>query len=95
MTVVPHMPCQEFVERVTDYLEGALSPLDRTRLEEHLGACQKCAHYLAQLEITRNLSGRLSEDDVTPEMRGELLDVFSRWNAERHERRGRQGDPEA
>jgi len=81
--VLPHMPCQEFVERVTDYLEGALSAVDLARLEEHLGACAKCAHYLAQLRVTLGLTGRLTEDDVTPEMRGELLDVFARWNAER------------
>lgn len=80
---LPHMPCQEFVERVTDYLEGALSAVDRARLEEHLGDCAKCAHYLEQLKITIKATGRLTEADVTPQMRGELMDVFARWNAER------------
>lgn len=84
--VLPEMPCQEFVERVTDYLEGALSPADTARLEAHLGACAHCAHYLAQLEITLDLAGQLQVDDVTPEMRGDLLQAFSRWNAERGER---------
>ncbi len=81
--VLPEMPCQEFVERVTDYLEGALSAADTTRLETHLGACQHCAHYLAQLEVTLDLAGQLHVDDVTPEMRADLLQAFSRWNAER------------
>ncbi len=81
--VLPEMPCNEFVERVTDYLEGALSADDTARLEAHLGPCAHCAHYLAQLQITLDLAGKLSEDDVTPAMRGDLLQTFSRWNAER------------
>ena len=30
------MSCQELVELVTDYLEGALSEEDRSRFDEHL-----------------------------------------------------------
>ncbi len=81
--VLPPMHCNEFVELVTDYLEGALSASDLLRLETHLGACEKCAHYLAQLELTRDLAGSITDDDITPEMRGDLLDAFSRWKAER------------
>lgn len=80
---VPHMTCREFVERVTDYLEGTLASADNARLEAHLGDCDECAHYLAQLRVTLDLAGRLTEDDVTPAMRGELLDVFDRWQTER------------
>ena len=83
MTTLPEMPCAEFVERVTDYLEGALSADDLHRLEEHLAACAKCAHYLEQLRDTLELTGELREDDITPEMRSELHDVFARWRAER------------
>jgi len=80
---LPAMHCNEFVERVTDYLEGALAADDLARLEEHLGACEKCAHYLAQLKLTRDLAGEITDDDITPAMRGDLLSAFSRWNAER------------
>lgn len=83
MTTLRHMPCAEFVERVTDYLEGALSAEDLARLEEHLGACAKCAHYLQQLRDTLALTGELRADDLTPAMRGELRDVFARWRDER------------
>lgn len=83
MTTLPEMPCAEFVERVTDYLESALSPDDLERLEDHLAVCAKCAHYLQQLRDTLELTGELRENDVTPEMRGELRDVFARWRAER------------
>ena len=49
------IPESEFVERVTDYLEQALEPTDRTRLEEHLAECGPCRDYLEQLRRTRVL----------------------------------------
>lgn len=79
MSTHREMPCLEFVERVTDYLEDALTPGDRTRLEEHLGECTACALYLEQLRTTLVLAGELREEDVSPAMRAELLQVFERW----------------
>ena len=52
--------CVEFVEVVTDYLEGALSARDRARLEAHLTACDGCTRYLAQIRTTIELTGRLT-----------------------------------
>jgi anti-sigma factor RsiW len=78
---LPEMPCQEFVERVTDYLEDALPPEDRTRLEAHLEECAACSLYLEQLGTTLGLAGELREEDVSPEMRAELLGVFARWRS--------------
>ena len=71
--------CVEFVEVVTDYLEGALSARDRARLESHLSACHGCTRYLAQIRTTIELTGRLSTDDVDAlgtEARAELLAAF-------------------
>ena len=79
MSTVPEMPCAEFVERVTDYLEGALSPADLRRLEDHLAACDPCNVYLEQLNTTLQLAGELREDDVSPDMRARLVEVFTRW----------------
>ena len=42
------MACQELVEAVTDFVEGALSNADRARFDEHLGACRGCRTYLDQ-----------------------------------------------
>ncbi|MGH3250243.1 MAG: zf-HC2 domain-containing protein, partial [Trebonia sp.] len=39
--------CQEVVELVTDYLEGALSSADNRRFEAHLAGCPHCTEYLA------------------------------------------------
>ena len=41
--------CREFVELVTDYLEGALPEPERTRFEAHLGECDGCAGYLEDM----------------------------------------------
>ena len=46
------LACRELVELVTEYLEGALSALDRARVNGHLGECVDCAEYVAQIRRT-------------------------------------------
>jgi anti-sigma factor RsiW len=74
--------CQEMVELITDYLEGALPRAQRRRFEAHLAACEHCSEYLAQLRVTIALSGRLRDEDMTPAMREEFTDIYRRWRAE-------------
>lgn len=71
--------CKEFVELVTDYLEGSLSSEDRLRFEEHLAVCDGCETYLKQIEETIRLTGALSEEQITPEAQKKLLDIFRDW----------------
>jgi anti-sigma factor RsiW len=71
--------CQEVVELVTDYLEGALPRGERRRLEAHLADCPHCTEYLAQMRLTIRLTGRLEPDDLTPEMRDDLGELYRRW----------------
>ena len=76
--------CIQFVELVTDYLEGAMTSTDRVRFESHLAACPHCTRYLAQIRATVELSGRLSAADVDAlgrDARAELLAVFRAYNA--------------
>jgi anti-sigma factor RsiW len=70
------MPCQELVGLLTDYLEGALAPEDRQRLEDHLGACPYCAEYVEQMRLTIDSLGGISEESIAPEKRKELLAAF-------------------
>jgi anti-sigma factor RsiW len=42
----------EFVELVTDYVEGALSEPTMSQMEEHLVMCDWCVDYLGQLRST-------------------------------------------
>ena len=74
--------CQQVVELLTDYLEDALPPADRTRLEEHLAVCPNCAEYLVQIGETIRLAGRLTPQDLTPGMTSDLTDLYRRWLAE-------------
>ena len=73
---VEHISCQEVVELVTDYLEGALSPADVARFEHPLTICDGCAFYVEQIRMTVEAVGRIDEDDVPPEIRNGLLAAF-------------------
>lgn len=79
MIDVEAFSCQELVELVTDYLEGALSPADLRRFEEHIATCDGCTEYLRQLRETIRLVGAITREDVSPEAEAELLAVFRSW----------------
>ena len=73
--------CQQAVELMTDYLEGALSDLDRARLEAHLRACPHCTEYLAQIRATIAAVGRVQPESLAPEARQELVSLYRQWKA--------------
>jgi anti-sigma factor RsiW len=73
--------CREAVTMVTDYLEEALSPRDRTRLEAHLAGCANCSEYLAQIQATIAAAGHVEPDDLAPEALDELVSLYRHWRA--------------
>jgi anti-sigma factor RsiW len=74
------LACQELVEIVSYYLEGALPKADRERFEAHLEICEGCRRYLDQMRTTIRVVGTLSEDDLDPGARDQLLQLFREWN---------------
>ena len=76
---VEELSCREVVEILGDYLDGAMTPADRVRLEAHLADCEGCSAYLEQLRVTIRLSGRLSEEAVSSEAMAPLLEAFRAW----------------
>ena len=74
--------CQQAVELVTDYLEGTLSRRDQRRFEAHLKVCPNCAAYLEQIKMTIRLTGQIEPDDLMPEARQELTELYRRWRSE-------------
>lgn len=74
--------CREAVELVTDYLEGTLSRADRKRFEKHLAACEHCTEYLEQIREAISLAGRVTPEQLTPQMREDFTDLYRRWRAE-------------
>ena len=75
--------CQQAVELVTDYLEGALSRADRRRYEAHLTGCPHCTEYLAQMRKTIELTGTLTPDDLTPQMQDDFIGLYRQWRTDR------------
>jgi len=71
-----HISCQEVVELVTDYLEGAMAPEEVARFEHHLGLCDGCVFYVEQIRMTIAAVGHAREDDVPPEVRDDLVRAF-------------------
>ena len=76
----PELACQELVEIITDYLEGALPPSERERFDAHIQTCDGCRDYLEQMRITIRLVGMLSEDDMETAARDHLLQLFRDWH---------------
>jgi predicted anti-sigma-YlaC factor YlaD len=79
-------PCNELVEMVTDYLDGAMEAGDARRLEEHLSACPGCSSVREQFRVILRVSGQLAEADVRqlPDTeRDPLLEAFRNWSATR------------
>lgn len=73
------LTCQELVELITDYIEEALPPADQERVEAHLASCQGCQGYLSQMKTTIRTLGRLTKDDLAPEVKDDLLNLFRDW----------------
>ena len=70
------MACQELVELVTAYLDRSLSRSERRRFRAHISGCDHCTAYVEQMRLVIEASGRLTEDDIDPAVRDELLDAF-------------------
>jgi anti-sigma factor RsiW len=73
------LTCQELVELVTDYLEGALAVRDRERFEAHLLDCDECPIYLEQIRMTIRTVGTLTEQRMSQSAKDDLLRRFSTW----------------
>ena len=79
MIDVEELSCQELVELVTDYLEGALDERHVRAFERHLTGCDGCTRYLEQFRTTIRLAGTFTPDDLTPEAETALLQAFRGW----------------
>jgi anti-sigma factor RsiW len=76
---LPDLPCNQFVELVTDYLDGTLDAQLRARVDAHLEICPGCGRVLAQWREIIHLTGRLAETDVdeaAPDVRATLMAAF-------------------
>jgi anti-sigma factor RsiW len=82
LTLRRDLECQQAVELVTDYLEGALSRRQRRRFQRHIRACPNCSAYLEQIQAVIATSGSITPDDLTPRARDDLTELYRRWHGD-------------
>ena len=70
------LTCQDFVELVTEYLEGALDEDTVRRFEEHLALCPGCETYLSQMKETASRLGEIPVESLSAETQATLLSAF-------------------
>ena len=75
-TGVDDLACKEFIELVTEYLEGTMSASERARIELHLAGCPFCTTYLEQMPQTIATLGSLPASEVDPRAMNALLGAF-------------------
>jgi hypothetical protein len=68
----PSIRCAEFVELVTDWMEGGLPEPVRTEIEEHLLICPPCVTYIQQIKSAVEAL-RAAEPPSAPILRREEL----------------------
>jgi anti-sigma factor RsiW len=73
------MDCNELVELVTAYLDGALDLEDRARFDIHLLECDGCDNYLQQVRNTVATVGKVPFDELDPAFRRRLINAFRDW----------------
>jgi predicted anti-sigma-YlaC factor YlaD len=83
MTPQPGITCREIVQLTTEFLEGSLEPSVRRRFVDHLAQCPGCENYLEQMRETIRLTGMISEDEIAPQQRDQLVAAFRDWNGRR------------
>ncbi|GAA1673048.1 hypothetical protein GCM10009745_14940 [Kribbella yunnanensis] len=72
------LECRTFVEQVTAYLEGALSPEAEQTFIDHLPLCTGCENYLDQMQRTQQALSNLPADGLPDDTRSALLAAFQR-----------------
>jgi anti-sigma factor RsiW len=70
------IPCQDIVELVTDYLEGALDADTARAVEAHLAGCDGCQTYLDQMRSTAAALGRVPVETLSERAQADLMAAF-------------------
>jgi len=77
MEFVSHVArCDECVDLLVDYLEGALPPVRARALETHLELCPACWRFVNTYRATVHVAKSLPVDDMPPELTQRLIDFL-------------------
>ena len=77
--------CEQVVELVTDYLEGALDDGLHAEVEAHLSICPGCEEYLEQMRTTIRLLGHVPVETLSETAKSDLLLAFRDFHAPQSE----------
>lgn len=69
--------CREFVELVTEHLEGTLPKSLERAIAAHLELCDPCVIYLEQVRSTATALRTLPSPTLPPAARERVLEVFT------------------
>jgi anti-sigma factor RsiW len=71
--------CRDLLELISGFLDDALPADTRQAVATHLEACDGCTMVLDEFRSTIEMTGMLSEEQITPEQRETLLAAFREW----------------
>lgn len=74
--------CREVVALVTTYLDGGLEKGEHELFEAHLAECEDCTQHVRQIQATVVLTGQVRDDDLDPQAREDLMNLYRRWRAD-------------
>ncbi len=66
------MTCRELFERLSEYLDGELSPELCAEIRRHMDGCDPCINFAKTLKATADLCRRLPAHPVPPEVAADL-----------------------
>ena len=68
--------CRDFVDLVTDLIEGQLEQARRLSAQAHAGDCPHCAEYLAQIHLTITGLRAMAAAEDFPRTREQAVAAF-------------------
>lgn len=73
MPEVNNLTCQDFVNFLSDYIDGDLKEQQKCVFDDHVGVCSDCRNYLDSYKKTMKLASSVVandalSDDVPPEL---------------------------
>ena len=71
--------CRDLLELISGYLDDALPADTRQAVATHLEGCDGCTMVLDEFRTTIEMTGMLTEEQITPHQRETLLAAFRDW----------------
>ena len=76
MILQPEIRCVEFVDELTDWMEGDLGEQRRELLEEHLTICPECTRYVEQMRAALTTLRTIDASTALPGVDATVLDAL-------------------